>query len=170
MNRPDTNEFAPYYGKYIGLVPDGSIVPFLKNQMATTLDYLRSIPSEKWTYAYEPGKWTLAESWIHVIDTERIFAYRALRIGRGDKTALPGFDQDEYVPNSDANNRTAASIIAEFEAVRAATLSFFEHCTDQMWTEIGQASNNPVSTRALAFIIAGHVEHHIKITNERYLP
>lgn len=169
MNRPNTSEFAPYYARYIDLVPDEPVVSFLKNQMDATLEFLRKIPAEKWTYAYAPEKWTLAESWIHVIDTERIFAYRALRVARGDSTPLPGFDQNDYVPNANAQNRTAASIITEFATVRAATLSLLENCNEKMWLERGRASNNPVSTRSLAYMIAGHVQHHINITNKRYL-
>jgi hypothetical protein len=169
MNKPNPEEYNQFYGGYINLVPNGNIVTILKTQLDSTVDFLQNIPHEKWTYAYDSGKWTLAESWIHVLDTERIFAYRALRIARGDSTPLPGFEQDDYVPHSNAANRTPGAIIHEWETVRAATISLLESFSDEMFLNLGHASNSPVSTRALAFIMAGHVEHHIKITQEKYL-
>lgn len=167
--QPGTDEYSAYFKRYVDLVDTDEIVSYLARQNAEMLDFLRAIPWEKWGQAYAPDKWTLAEAVIHMIDTERIFCYRALRIARGDTTPLPGFEQDDYVPNSGAGSRTPASIVDEFAAVRNATLHLFNNFTDEMWDRRGTASNNPVSVLALAFIAAGHVVHHLKIIRERYL-
>lgn len=170
MNRqPASDEYAPYYKKYVELIHTDDIVAYLERQKVETLDFLRNIKWEKWEQAYAPDKWTLAEVVIHLIDTERIFAYRALRISRGDTTPLAGFDQDPYVPNSGASSRTPASIVDEFAAVREATIHLFKNFTDEMWLRRGIASENEVSTLALAFMAAGHVEHHLRVIRERYL-
>ncbi|MEZ4981927.1 MAG: DinB family protein [Saprospiraceae bacterium] len=111
----------------------------------------------------------LAESWIHVNDTERIFSYRALRISRGDQTPLPGFEQDDYVPFYSAKNRSAESIIEEFVTIRKASLSLLESLDAEGWNRTGTASNHKISVKAIAFILAGHAEHHLRITQEKYL-
>ena len=120
-------------------------------------------------HRYAPGKWTIKEVLIHICDTERIFAYRALRIGRGDITPLPGFEQDDYVPVSQANSRSIKNILAEYESVRKATLTLFNSMPRQAFTHIGTCNNSPVSLRALAYMIAGHEMHHVAIIKERYL-
>ena len=119
--------------------------------------------------AYAPGKWTLAESLLHVADTERVFAYRALRVSRGDQTPLPGFDQDPWVPLSGADRRTLADILTEIEAVRNANLHLIRAFDDAAASRMGTASGNPVSVRALVWIIAGHFAHHLELTRTRYL-
>jgi len=169
MTRPNTTEYAPYYDKYVTLVPDGDITTTLAAQLEDTLALLRSIPEERGGYAYEPGKWSIKELLGHVIDGERIFAYRALRIGRNDKTPLPGFEQDDYVANTNFNARTLASLIDEFAAVRQANLSLFRYFTAEEWHRRGTASENEVSARALAYIIAGHELYHRDILKARYL-
>jgi len=169
MNRqPASDEYASYYKTYVDVVKTDDIVAFLEQQKVTELDFLRNIKWEKWEQSYAPEKWTLAEVVIHTIDAERIFAYRALRIARGDKTPLPGFNQDPYVPNSGAASRTPASIADEFAAVREATIHLFKNFTDEMWDRRGTASDAEVSALALAFIIAGHTTHHFNIIRERY--
>jgi len=112
---------------------------------------------------------TLKESWIHVVDTERIFAYRALRIARGDETPLAGFDQNDYVPHSNAANRTPESIVEEYKSVRAATIHLFKNFDATAWSRFGTASGGKVSVNALAFMIIGHEAHHVALTQERYL-
>lgn len=170
MNRlPAPDEYAPYYQTYISTVPPGDICAALKAQKAEVLDFLRGIVWEQWELSYAPDKWTLAESVIHLIDAERIFAYRALRIARGDQTPMPGFEQNDYVPNSGAAARTAASIVDEFAAVREATMHLFDNFTDEMWERRGTAASNNVSVLALAYIIAGHTNHHVQVIRERYL-
>jgi uncharacterized damage-inducible protein DinB len=167
--RPETDEYAPYYGKYVTLVPDGDIATTLAAQLEDTLALFRSIPEERGSYAYAPGKWSIKELLGHVIDTERIFAYRALRIGRNDKTPLPGFEQDDYVDGTDFNARTLGSLIDEFAAVRQANLQLFKHFTDAEWQRRGTASEKEVSARALAYIVAGHELYHRDILKTRYL-
>jgi hypothetical protein len=169
MTKPETNEYVEYYGKYVSLVADGDINATLAAQCSDTLKLLRSIPEAKGSHAYAPGKWTIKQALGHVIDTERIMSYRALRIGRGDTINLPGFEQDDFVANTDFNARTLADLIDEFVAVRQCTLHLFKHFTDAEWRRIGTASNNPVSARALAYIIAGHELYHDALLRERYL-
>ena len=167
--RPQSNEYNPYYDTYISLIQTDDILNHLISTKETTTAYLKSIPAEKWDFRYAPDKWTLKESWIHVLDTERIFAYRALRISREDTTPLAGFDQNEYVSFYNADNRSAESIIEEYEAVRAATIHFLKNLDADALMRMGTASDSPVSVRALMFMTGGHELHHLKITKERYL-
>ncbi len=169
IDRPAAGEYAPFYRGYVDQVPSDQILQVLRLSAFDTVVFLENLPAAKWGYRYAPGKWSIREAMLHVIDTERIFAYRALRIARNDGTPLPGFDQDAYVPASGADQRSPASIIAEFRAVREATLQLFENLEPATWLRIGTASDHPVSVRALAFIIAGHEYHHRRIMTERYL-
>ncbi len=169
MTKPETNEYAEYYGKYISLVADSDINATLATQFEDTLKLLRSIPESKGLHAYAPGKWTIKQALGHIVDTERIMSFRALCIGRDDQTKFPGFEQDDYVANTDFNARTLAELIDEFVAVRQSTLHLFKHFSDAEWRRIGTASNNPVSARALAYIIAGHELHHNVLLREHYL-
>lgn len=169
MTKPQETEYAAYYGKYVSLVADGNIVDTLTKQLGDTLAAWRAVPADKAEYRYAPGKWSTKEMMGHVIDTERIMAYRALRIARGDKTALPGFEQDDFVANTDWSARTIADLADEFEAVRKSNLILFRNFTDAAWKQIGTASGNPISARALANIIAGHELYHLSLLNERYL-
>lgn len=169
LQRPAADEHAPYYGKYVSLVPDGDVRTVLRTQLHETIAMLSGVSDEHARKAYGPGKWTLKESLLHVIDAERVFAYRLLRICRGDETPLPGFEQDDWVPNSAANARSVQSLLLEFAAVRSSTLMLAESIEERAWTRRGTASNNAVSARAIAYIIAGHEKHHQQIFRERYL-
>ncbi len=169
MTKPQETEYAAYYGKYVSLVPDGDIVGTLTKQLGDTLSAWRAVPADKAEHRYAPGKWTTKEMMAHVIDTERIMAYRALRIARGDKTALPGFEQDDFIAGGDWSNRTVADLADEFESVRKSNLYLFRNLSDAAWKQVGTASNNPVSARALAYIIAGHELYHQEILRDRYL-
>ena len=169
MTRPDPTEYDPYFGKYISLVPDGDIVSILSSQVENTLALLRTITEQRGGHAYAPGKWSIKEVVGHVTDAERIFAYRALRIGRNDKTPLAGFEQDDYVANADFNARTLGSLVEEFEAVRRATVQLFKHFTLEEWQRRGTANNTEISTRAVAYSVAGHERHHVEILRSRYL-
>ncbi len=169
MTKPRETEYAAYYGKYVSLVPDGDIVGTLAKQLDDTLSAWRAVPADKAEHRYAPGKWTTKEMMAHVIDTERIMAYRALRIARGDKTALPGFDQDVFIAGGDWSNRTMADLADEFESVRQSNLYLFRNLSDAAWKQVGTASDNPVSARALAYIIAGHELYHQQILRDRYL-
>lgn len=167
MRRPTQAEFAPFYQKYVDLTNGDDYMALLKN--TAIFDLLESLTPTQWDYSYAPGKWTLKESIVHLIDTERVFAYRALRISRNDKTPLAGFDQDDFVPHSAAAGRSGDSIIAEYRATRLATIALYDALTTEQLDRVGTASSAPVSTLAMAFLIAGHEQHHINITNERYL-
>lgn len=169
MKRPSSSEYAPYYGKYIELVPDGPIVDVLRGQMSETLKLLRSIPEAKGSHAYAPGKWTIKEVVGHVTDGERVFSYRALRFARADATVLPGFDENQYTPNGEFGSRTLQDLADELEIVRRSTVALFQGLPKDAATRMGTASNNPVSVQALAYIIAGHERHHVKLLKERYL-
>lgn len=169
MKRPSEKEFASFYAGYVQLAEGTDMLKNLQETERTTVTLLENLSETQWLHRYAPGKWSIKELIVHVIDAERIFACRALRIARADTTPLPGFDQNVYVPVSNADNRTARSIIEEYQTVRAATLSLFQNFTDEMWDRVGTASDNPVSVRALAYIIAGHETHHINIIKERYL-
>lgn len=167
--RPDATEFAPYYARYIDQVPEGAIVPLLESQIASTLTLLRAIPESRGAHRYASGKWSIKETIGHVNDAERIFAYRALRIGRGDTKPLAGFDQEPYVETGHFDSRTLADLVDELATIRASTIALFRGFTAEDLARRGTASENPVSTRALGYIILGHELHHLSILRERYL-
>jgi hypothetical protein len=167
--RPERSEYAPYYEGYISRVPDGDIVAALGKQLEETLALIRGIPEARGDYRYAEGKWSIKELLGHVIDGERVFAYRALRFGRGDTTPLSGFEQDDFVKGADFNKRTLEDLAKEYEYVRLASISLFESLEDRAWERRGTANNNDVSVRAIAFIIAGHERHHVEILRTRYL-
>jgi hypothetical protein len=166
---PTPQEFAPYYQRYAALVPDGDILATLRTQADDYLACLRGVPDARRTYRYGPDKWSLAESLLHVIDTERVFAYRAMRIARGDTTPLPGFEQDEWIPTSEAATRRLGDLADEFRVVRAATVALLTGLPAAAWDRVGTASGHAVSVRGLAFITAGHAQHHLDLFRIRYL-
>jgi uncharacterized damage-inducible protein DinB len=167
--RPETNEYAPYYEKYVSLVPEGDVVATLGQQLESTLATLRGITDEQADSRYAEGKWSIKELLGHIIDTERIFGYRALRFARNDQTPLSGFEQDGYVASARFGERRLSDLAEEFEHVRRANLALFRHLDTEAWARSGEASDNQVSVRALAHIIAGHETHHMRILRERYL-
>ncbi|MBI5914952.1 MAG: DinB family protein [Bacteroidetes bacterium] len=167
--RPQPNEFGPYFNTYISKVETGDIVQLLTERQHSTLGFLKKIPEAKWDYRYAEGKWSIKEVLLHVIDGERVFAYRALRIARGDKTPLASFDENLLAANCHADSRTPDSLMAEYEAVSNATIHLFRHLTDDDLGQIGTASGQPASPLALGYIIAGHEKHHLGIIRERYL-
>lgn len=169
ISRPLETEYATYYDKYVSKVPQGDLIEILSAQIARAESIFGDITEEKSKYRYAEGKWSIREVLGHILDTERIFAYRALRISRNDKTALPGFEQDDFVPYSNHENILLKDILEEFLLVRKANLKMFESFNDEMWTRIGTASGNPVSVRAIAYILAGHFIHHTAVIEEKYL-
>jgi len=169
MNRPETHEFAPYYNTYISLIEDNAVLTVLDAQTAEIRAIFSDVSEDKGSYAYAEGKWTIKELLSHLIDGERIFAYRILRISRGDETPIEGFEQDDYIETSNANNRLFADLLDEFDHERRANLLLVKNLTEEASLRIGTASNNPVSVRALVYIMAGHVKHHVAILQERYL-
>ena len=169
--RPAVTEYLPFATTYVQLVPQGQdALEQLRQQGAEVKALLADLTNEQALFRYAAGKWSIKESLVHLMDSERIFAYRALRIGRGDQTPLPGFEQDDYVPNSGADTRPLANILHEYDTVRAATLSLFDSFTPETYERTGIASGGPLSIRALAHIIPGHEAHHLRLFRERYLP
>jgi uncharacterized damage-inducible protein DinB len=167
--RPDADEYSPYYGKYIQRVADGDLVAILRDQIATSAALLRAAPADRADFAYAPGKWTLKQVIGHMSDVERVMSYRALRFSRNDATELPGFEENDWVANSNSSERTIADLVAEYEAVRAATVHFAKHLDRDALVRRGKANGQEVTVRALLFIIAGHELHHIALVRERYL-
>ena len=167
--RPQADEHEAYYGKYIALVPDGDLVSMLRDQNVETVRLLRGVSASKADFAYAPGKWTVKEVVGHMIDAERIFAYRALRFARGDATDLPGFDENSYVPNGRFNSRTLADLLDELEVVRASTIHLAKHLDEEALTRRGTANRAGVTVRALIYIIAGYERHHVGLLRDRYL-
>lgn len=167
--RPSSDEFNPYYAGYIAQVPDGDVVEALIGGSEIASALLGDLDEEAANHAYAAGKWTVKEVLQHCADAERIFAYRALRIARGDTTPLPGFDENAYVPMSGAANRSIEDILDEFESVRESTVTLLTGLPDEAWSRRGVASNHPVSVRALAWITAGHLLHHLAVIQDRYL-
>lgn len=164
-----TNEYSVFNATYIKAANDETLLDRLKEGLPQLLNFIRNVPAEKLEYRYAEGKWTIKDIVLHMIDTERIFAYRALRISRGDKTPLPGFEENDYVPFAFANSRTLESLLAEYENARKATISFFESLNEEQLLFMGTASNTPISVRAIGFIITGHQNHHLRVISERYL-
>jgi uncharacterized damage-inducible protein DinB len=170
IQKPNEGEFDPYAIMYIKLLPDdGLVLQHLKDNFKIVKDFIQSLPPDKLTYRYAENKWTIKEILVHIMDDERIYAYRALRIARNDKTPLPGFEQNDYVPFSKANTRSLASIFREYKTIRNATLSLFTSFNKEDLLRMGTANDHPVSARALAWHIAGHELHHLNIIRERYL-
>jgi DinB superfamily len=168
--RPAADEYPPYFGRYIQLVPDGDLRGLLAAQIDETLALLRGIPEGRGAHRYASGKWSIKEVIGHVSDTERIMSYRALRIGRGDATPLPGFEQNDYVPPARFDERTLEDLGHELAAVRQATLHLFGHFDAGALVRRGTASGGPFTPRALGYVIAGHERHHVAILKSRYLP
>ncbi|HEX4560408.1 MAG TPA: DinB family protein [Gemmatimonadales bacterium] len=167
--RPEAREFNPYYAKYIALVPDGNLIEIMTRQGMEFGGLVKSIPEGRASFRYEPAKWSVAQLVGHVNDAERIFTYRALCFSRGEKAPLPSFDENAYAAASAAEQRHISEIGAEFEAIRRATLALLGGMTESMLTMSGIASENPVTVRAIAYIVAGHCFHHAAILKERYL-
>jgi len=166
---PEANEYAPFYARYVSLVPNGDILLTLEGQLSETLKLLRGITESQADSRYAPGKWSIKEVVGHITDTERIFAYRALRFARNDQTPLPGFEQDDYVRYAAFDKYRLSDLTREFELVRQANLLLFRNLDEAAWHRRGTASEREISVRALAYIIAGHELHHVGILKERYL-
>ncbi len=166
---PVENEYDPYYGQYIGRVPpEADIVALLAAQRESTAAVLANIPGERGSFRYQPGKWSIKQVIGHLSDTERIFAYRALRIARGDETPLPGFDENAYVPVARFDDLGLDALIEEWVAVRKASVTMFGGLAPEAWIRRGTANGVAISVRALAYIIAGHERHHLDTLRTRY--
>ena len=167
--RPAAHEAAPYYSRYMDLVSSDNIISVLETQLRETLEFLSGISEEKSLHRYAPGKWSIRQLLNHVNDTERIFLFRALWFARGFQATLPGYDQDVCVEASGADDVSWKNHTDEFRSVRFATLALFHNLPEEAWLHSGSANDNSFTVRALAYIIAGHVQHHTTILKERYL-
>jgi uncharacterized damage-inducible protein DinB len=170
MNRPEAGEYADHYANYIAKVPGSDVLGVLESQRLQMLQLFAGRSERDGSFRYAPGKWTVKEVLGHIADTERIFAYRALRFARADQTPLPGFEQDDYVQSGAFSSRTLADLAEEFGAVRSASISLFRSFKEDVWSRRGLASKMEVTVRALAFITAGHQIHHRIVLEERYFP
>ena len=169
MPKPSPSTYVSYFKRYVDQVPEEDLMTAFKNQTAAIESFLSSISEEKSNYAYAEGKWTIKELLQHIIDTERIFSYRALCIARGEQAVLPGFEEDDYAANSYASNRKWNNLVQEFLAVRRTTEILYESFNEAVMDNAGKASNNPVTVASLGFTTVGHYYHHKKILLERYL-
>ena len=168
-NRPTSNEYAPYYHTYIGKVPEGTLLDLLAQSYNEFLAITQNIDASKEDYRYAEGKWSIKEVLQHLIDTERVMQYRALRVARNDTTPMAGFDQDDFAAVAIVSHRSIPDLMAEFNIVRQSSITLFQSLQASNLLHIGTASGHPVSTRALGYIILGHQLHHQKILVERYL-
>jgi hypothetical protein len=169
MERPGKNEYHSFYDGYINLVPKGDLINILENQNVQFCEFMAKVNNERGNYKYDKDKWTLKEVIGHIVDTEMIFLSRALRISRDDKTELPGFDQNEYVKNSNFQELSLSGLVEQFYHVRKATTAILSNFSKEMWSKMGNANGSNVTVRAIGYIIAGHVIHHMKIINSKYL-
>ena len=169
MARPDLSRVPEFYHGYINAVPEKNLMPALLNQTAPFFKLLKKIPTDKHNYRYAKGKWTIKEMLQHMIDTERIFAYRALCIARQETASLPGFDENRYADNSKANKRNWNDLVAEFKAVRQSTEILFASFDKKQLDSNGISNGRSVYVLGIGFVIVGHVNHHVKILHERYL-
>jgi uncharacterized damage-inducible protein DinB len=169
LGRPQPNEAASYYSKYIERVSSDDIVAVLATQLEETVDLLSDISEEQSLYRYASDKWSMRELLGHVSDTERVFTFRALWFARGFQDPLPSYDQEVAVAVAESDKVSWAGHINEFRAIRSATIAFFRNLPSEAWLRNGIASDNSVTVRALAYIVAGHASHHLAILRERYL-
>ena len=167
--RPATDEYAPYYGRYVDQAPPGDVLEMLEQGRRETHQLLGSLSETKATHCYAPGKWSIKGVVGHVTDAERVFAFRALWFARGDASPLPGWEQDDWFRVSGFDALTLQDLLAGYDAQRDATLTLFRSLPADAWSRRGTASGNPVTVRALAWIAAGHERHHLNILRERYL-
>ncbi len=167
--RPLENEYAAYYAPYLAQVPEGDILDTLRNQRLETLQLMAGITEANAAFRYAPDKWSIKQVLGHVTDGERVFAYRALCIARGEEAPLPRFDENRFAELGGHDQRTLADIAREYDHVRIASLDLFGSFDQDAWVRLGNASNFPVSVRALLWIIAGHEKHHMQIVRDRYL-
>jgi uncharacterized damage-inducible protein DinB len=169
MIRPTKKEYSDFHQKYVNKVEGTDVISALVNQHKTIMEILSSLDDKKGLYSYSEGKWSLKEVFGHMLDCERVFSYRALSIARGEQQPLPGFEQDDYVLYGKYNSRSMDSLKEEYNYLRLANITLFKSLSEEDIDRQGTASNNPVTVRALLFILAGHEKHHLDILTERYL-
>ena len=165
----DLSQVPEYSRPYFEKVGDRNPIELMRTNLIEFESFYTQIPAEKWEYAYAEGKWTLKEVLAHVIDSERVFQYRALRFSRNDKTDLPGFDQDLFVAAKNTEHRTVASLLEEYSIVRKSSLILFENLNEEELSRQGSANGFQVLVKWIAYMIVGHEMHHVTIVKERYL-
>jgi len=169
MNRPLSTEYAADFQGYVDQVSESDIMQVMRSELDDLDVLLGSVPADKESFAYAEGKWTIREVVGHLIDAERVFGYRALCIARGEQQCLAGFDENAYQRNSPYHRIELEELLSEMRLVRLSNIAMFRSLDEEAWTRVGTANDNPVSVRAIVFIMAGHVRHHIKVLKERYL-
>ncbi len=169
ISRPSENEYIPYYAGYIQRVPDGDVFGFLAQQINTLTHLLGKLPTEQADFRFGPAEWSIKEVVGHINDTERVFAYRALRVARNDMTPLAGFEQDDYVREANFGERALPDLLEEFALQRRANILTFNRLALEAYLRCGTANNAPISARALIYMMAGHVEHHVESLHKDYL-
>lgn len=169
IDRPNQAEFAPFYAGYVSLVPEADIVQVLEGQAADVREGTRAFIPAREGFRYADGKWSVCEVLGHMTDAERVFGFRAFCFSRGDENPLPGFDENDYVARSGFDRCSLADLVQEFGQLREANLTVLRRLDDDAWRRMGTASGKPVSVRALAYIMAGHVRHHLHILRTRYV-
>ena len=169
IQRPDASEYAPFYAGYVSQVPEGDVLDLLARQIDDTTALIGGLSEAQASYRYAPGKWSIRQIVGHVADAERVFSYRALRIGRNDQTPLPSFDENAWMPYGNFDARPLADLLSELRAVRQSTLALYRSLTPEAIARRGVASQKEISVRAIIYITAGHERHHVKILKDRYL-
>ena len=170
IGRPQAGDYGSYYEGYIAKVTGDNALSVLEQLHKETTKLLEGLTPEQWKFKYAPGKWSVKDMILHLVDSERVFAYRLLRLSRKDATPMPGFEQDDYVPVAGADQLDSGQIIEQYDSVRAATLSLLWSLRPDQLDFRGEASEAPITARALAWIMAGHEIHHLNVLRERYLP
>ncbi len=168
ISRPAEAEFAPYYGRYVSLVPEPDIAAAMREQVLHVRRVAAVVTLEKETYRYADGKWSIREVVGHMIDAERVFGYRAFCISRKEGAPLPSFDENSYVAQSLYDQRPLSDLLEEFAVLRNANLAFLRRLSDSQWKNVGTASSSTVSVRALVYIMVGHVRHHLNVLRDKY--
>lgn len=167
--RPEPSEFPSAFAAYVGKVPELDPIPVLEGQPGELRSRLAGVAPDRETYRYAPGKWSVRELVGHVIDSERVFAFRALAFARGEQAPFPGFDEDEYARHAGSDSRTLADLTEELDVVRRSNVLLFRSLPGEAWSRVGIANGKPATVRALAFVMAGHLRHHVEVLETRYL-
>ncbi len=168
ISKPKAGQSPSWADVYLEKIPDGEVMEYLDSGADLMLEYVENLTDEQLLYSYAENKWTIKEVLVHIMDAERVFNYRALTAARQDTTPLPGFDHNAYVPKSGANQRSKESLLAEYKALRQATVLFFASLDEEALDFIGEAKGQPCTARAMAYMTAGHERHHLQILKERY--
>ena len=169
MPKPDLSKIPTFFHRYVNLVKEEDIPTALANNLSEAVALLTDIPDEQWDFRYAEGKWSIKEMVQHMIDAERIFAYRALCIARGEKQSLPSFEENDYAAASNADKRTKSALLDEFTVVRVSTEALYRSLDEAQLNQMGVANNNPITAAGIGFITVGHVMHHLNVLRERYL-